>query len=90
VWVTDKIKSDLAQSKRGGNKGMMNLGDIKGYPLEMEMNQSQQGMDMKIVISATEVSTKPIDDAVFVANTEGYEMSTYKAFMDKMKSAKQH
>lgn len=87
VWVTDKIKSDITKNKKG-DRGMMNLGDIKGYPLEMEMSQSQQGMDMKIVISATNVSTKPVDDSVFKVSTDGYKMSTYKEFSEKMKSMK--
>lgn len=88
VWVTDKIKSDMAQGKKGGNNGMMNLGDLKGYPLEMEMNQSQQGMEMKIIITATDVSTKTLDDSVFAVSTDGYNLTSYKAFMDKMKSMK--
>lgn len=87
VWVTDKIKHDITKNKKG-DRGMMNLGDIKGYPLEMEMKQSQQGMDMKIVISATDVSTKPVDDSVFKVSTDGYKMSTYKEFSEKMKSMK--
>lgn len=87
VWVTDKIKSDLAKSKKG-DRGMMDLGDIKGYPLEMEMKQSQQGMDMKIVISATDVNTNAVDDGVFAVNTEGYKMSSYKDYAEKMKAMK--
>jgi len=87
VWVTDKIKSDLAKSKKG-DRGMMDLGDIKGYPLEMEMKQSQQGMDMKIVISATDVNTNAVDEGVFAVNTEGYKMSSYKDYAEKMKAMK--
>lgn len=83
AWVTDKIIHDTNKNKRGG--GMMNLGDLKGYPLEMEMRQSQQGMDMKITITASDVSTKPVDDGVFIVSTEGYKMSTYKEFSAKMK-----
>ena len=84
VWVTDKIKSDIA--KRKGSKNMMNLGDIKGYPLEMEMKKNQGGMDMKIMMTATEVSTAPIPDSVFNVSTEGYKMSSYKEAMEKMKN----
>ncbi len=83
VWVTDKIKSDPV--KRRGGRGMMDLGDLKGYPLEMEIKQSQQGTEMKISIVATDVSTSSIDDSVFKANTEGYKMSSYKEFKEKMK-----
>lgn len=89
VWVTEKIKSNQAQGKKTGGRGMrMNLGDLKGYPLEMEMSQNQQGMDMKILITATEVLTTPIDDAVFTVSTEGYKMMTYKEMQDKMKAMK--
>lgn len=83
VWITDKIKHNMPKNK---NRGMMDLSDLKGYPLEMEMHQSQQGMDMKIMITASEVSTAPIDDSVFAVNTEGYKMSTYKEFSEKMKA----
>lgn len=86
VWVTDKIKSDLAKKSRGAGKGMMDLGDIKGYPLEMEMKQSQQGTEMKITMTASEVSTAPIADGVFAVSTAGYKMMTYKEAMEKMKS----
>jgi hypothetical protein len=88
VWVTDKLKS--AQGKKRGAKGMMmDLGELKGYPLEMEMSQSQQGMDMKILITATEVLTTPIDDATFTVSTDGYKMMTYKEMQEKMKAAKE-
>jgi len=63
----------------------MDLGDLKGYPLEMEIKQSQQGTEMKISIVATDVSTSNLDDSVFKANTEGYKMSSYKEFKEKMK-----
>jgi 3D (Asp-Asp-Asp) domain-containing protein len=90
VWVTEKIKSNQAQGKKRGGRGMMmDLGDLKGYPLEMEMSQSQQGMDMKILITATEVLTTPIDDATFTVSTEGYKMMSYKEMQDKMKAAKE-
>ena len=90
VWVTDKIKSNQAQGKKRGGRGMsMDLGDLKGYPLEMEMSQSQQGMDMKILISATEVLTTPIDDAIFTVSTDGYKMMTYKEMQEKMKAARE-
>ena len=62
---------------------------VKGYPLEMEMSQSQQGMDMKILITATEVLTTPIDDATFTVSTEGYKMMSYKEMQEKMKAAKE-
>ena len=90
VWVTEKIKANQTTGKKSGGRGMMmDLGDLKGYPLEMEMNQSQQGMDMKILISASEVSTTPLEDAVFTVSTDGYKMMTYKEMQEKMKAAKE-
>jgi len=83
VWITEKITSNAAKNKKG--KNMMDLGDIKGYPLEMEMKQSQQGMDMKIMITASEVTTTPIADSVFNVSTDGYNMVSYKDAMEKMK-----
>jgi hypothetical protein len=90
VWVTEKIKANQTNGKKSGSRGMMmDLGDLKGYPLEMEMSQSQQGMDMKILISASEVSTTPLEDAVFTVSTDGYKMMTYKEMQEKMKAAKE-
>jgi hypothetical protein len=84
VWVTDKIKYDAGKNK--GGKDMMDLGDIKGYPLEIEIKQSQQGMDMKILMTATDVSTAPLADATFNVSTEGYTMTSYQETMAKMKA----
>lgn len=84
VWFTEKIKMDPSGVKQ--SKGMFDLGDIKGTPLEMEIKQNSNGMDIKIIVTTTEVLTTPLDDSIFVANTEGYTMSTYKEWMDKMKS----
>lgn len=85
VWVTEKIKGP--QTKAGGGRRgmMMDFGDLKGYPLEMEMSQSQQGMDMKIVVTTSEVSTTNIDDSTFVISTDGYKMSTYTEYKEQMK-----
>lgn len=87
AWVTDKIKTP--EKAKGGRGGMMELGDLKGYPLEMEMAMNQQGMDMKVLVSTSEVSTANIDDSVFTVSTDGYKMKTYaeqKAEMKKMES----
>lgn len=89
VWVTDKIKAENNPAKKTSGRGgsmMMDFGDLKGYPLEIEMNTNQQGMDMKILISATEVLTTPIDDAIFTVNTDGYKMMSYKEMQEKMKA----
>jgi hypothetical protein len=86
VWYTDKLKRPEHGSK-SRNRMAPDLGDLKGLPLEIEMNQSANGQDMKIMISATEVSTANIDDSVFTVNTDGYKMLTYKEYMDKIKAA---
>ncbi len=85
LWITDKIKYDKNRSKTAG-RGMTDFGDLKGHPLGMEMSQEMQGSEMKIVMTTTEVSTKPIDDSVFAINTEGYKMMTYQQFQDQMKA----
>ncbi|MBA3662978.1 MAG: DUF4412 domain-containing protein [Bacteroidetes bacterium] len=89
VWVTDKIKTPETGKSGKSRGGMMDLGDLKGYPLEMEMSQSQQGMDMKILVTTSEVSTANIDDSIFNVSTEGYKMRSYaeqKAEMKKMEA----
>ena len=90
VWVTDKIKAENNPAKKTGGRGssmMMDFGDLKGYPLEIEMNTNQQGMAMKILISATEVLTTPIEDSFFTVSTDGYKMMSYKEMQEKMKAS---
>ena len=87
VWVTDKLKSNHTQGKKGGGRMALDFGDLKGYPLEIEMSTNQQGVDMKITVAATEVSTAPIDDSVFNLSTDGYKMMSYKEMQDKIKAA---
>lgn len=87
LWVTDKIKQSEGYKKGAAGRGNgMNFGDLKGYPLAIEAAQNQGGMEMKVLMTATEVSTAAIDDAVFKPNTEGYKMMTFKEYMDKMKA----
>ena len=86
LWVTDKLKPSEGFMKGGRRGSGMNYGDLKGYPLVIEAAQNQGGMEMKVMMTATEVSTAAIDDAVFKPNTEGYKMMTYKEYMDKMKA----
>lgn len=86
VWITEKIKSTAAKGRRMGGRGMqMDFGELKGYPLQIEMTQNQNGSEMKIVISATDVSTSAIEDSVFKLDTEGYNMMTYKQYKEQMK-----
>jgi hypothetical protein len=84
VWYTDKIKINPSH-RRSANRGMTDLGDLKGHPMAMEMTQDYQGGEMKINMTTTEVKQTPIDDAVFVPNTEGYKMMSYKEAKDMMK-----
>jgi hypothetical protein len=86
VWVTDKLKSPEPATKgRRGGMGM-DFGDLKGFPLEIAMNSNQGGQNMKIMIAASEVSTGNIDDKEFTPSTDGYKLSTYKEFKEKMKA----
>lgn len=86
VWFTEKLKYSPSKTKgrRGAN---MNFGDLKGRPLEIELSMNQQGMDMKVMVTTTEVSTSAIDDSVFKADVTGYKMMTYKEMQEKMKAA---
>jgi GLPGLI family protein len=68
VWYTDKIQSS---SGSGRNQGQFK--NLKGAPLEFSMNQGQFKMQM----TATNVSTSPVADAKFTANTEGYTEKSY-------------
>jgi hypothetical protein len=86
LWVTDKIKYDHPEANKAAGKGMMDLTDLKGYPLGMEMGQNTQGMDINIIMTTTEVLTTPVDDAAFVISTEGYTMMTYAEMLDKQKT----
>ncbi|HQQ94339.1 MAG TPA: hypothetical protein PLQ93_07280 [Bacteroidia bacterium] len=86
VWVTDKIKSTAARGKRTGGRGMqMDFGDLKGYPLQIESSQNQNGTEMKMVMTALEVSTAPIEDNFFKISTEGYTMMSYQQMQENMK-----
>lgn len=67
VWYTEKIQSSSAGKSSGQFKG------LKGAPLEFSMNQGQFKMQM----SATNVSTSPMADSKFIANTEGYTEKSY-------------
>jgi hypothetical protein len=87
VWVTDKIKTPDTKAGSARRGGMMDLGDIKGYPLEMEMSMNQGGMDMKMLVTTSEVTTAAIDDSAFTVSTEGYKMSTYAEYKEQLKKA---
>ena len=43
-------------------------------------------MEIKILIIATEINTKQIDDSVFQINTDGFSMMSYSEYMEKLKS----
>lgn len=87
VWFTEKLKKPEMKVKSGRRGGMgPDLGDLKGMPLEIEMTSSQGGQNMKVMLTASEVSTGNIDDKEFTPSTEGYKLSTYKEFKEKMKA----
>jgi len=86
VWFTDKIKQPT--TKANIKKGMMggpDLSSLKGFPMQTEMTVNQQGTELKVISTVTEVLTTPIDDAVFKVNTEGYKMMTYTELKETMK-----
>jgi len=86
VWFTDKIKQPTTKSSM--KKGMMggpDLSSLKGFPMQTEMSMTQQGMEMKVISTVTEVLTTAIDDSVFKINTEGYKMMTYSELKETMK-----
>ena len=86
LWVTEKVKYMHPEANKAAGKGMLDLSELKGYPLAMEMNQSANGMAMKIIMTTTEISTGPIDDSVFVLNTDGYKLMNYKEMQAKQKA----
>lgn len=84
LWVTDKlnIKNNSLMRAQGGKDGL-DLSELKGYPLAMEMNQSMNGQNLQMIMTATSVTAGPIDDAIFQLSTEGYRMMTYKEMMSR-------
>lgn len=88
VWFTEKIKSVPSGGRAGSSKRTgMDFGDIKGQPLAFEASKkSAEGVEMKIVMTTTEVSTATLSDSVFVPATEDYTMMSFKDYMEKMKS----
>ena len=77
--------SAKSKGKRGGMMGGPDLTELKGFPMQTEMTANNQGMDMKMISTVTEVSTGAIDDAVFKVSTDGYKMMTYKELKEQMK-----
>lgn len=86
VWYTDKIDFDLSDVKKDASNRMLDMGDLKGYPLGIEVPLNIQGQAMKLIITTTDVNTQPVDEGVFAVNTEGYKMVKYKELLDLMKS----
>jgi hypothetical protein len=89
AWVTDKIKRPATPKGQKGSRMMSgpDLGDLNGFPMEMSFTQSQQGMDLNITVTTTEVKTDKLDDSIFKIDTEGYKMMTYKEMKEQMKAA---
>jgi len=66
-----------------GGKDAIDLSELKGYPLSMEMDQQFNGMTLKMIMTARSVTIGPLEDSVFVVNTEGYRMMTYKEMLSR-------
>jgi hypothetical protein len=74
VWFTDKLKSGITMD---GILAKEVVNKINGVALQVENSQG----DMKARFVATEVSTKPVPDAVFNPSTAGYtERKTGQGF----------
>lgn len=87
IWYTEKLKQSNASIRKANRRSMaVDLSELKGSPLAMETTMSMQGMEVKSVMIATEVKLDPIDDSVFIPNTEGYNIMTFKEYQDRMRS----
>jgi hypothetical protein len=86
VWYTDKIKYDQAMASKARGRGGVDLSELKGYPLGVEMAMNNQGMDMKINMTATEVTEGPLAESLFTPETSGYKMMNYKEAMEAQKA----
>jgi len=82
VWYTDKIKS---QANKKQSKNMPDFGELTGYPMKYEGPFNIMGMELKRVVTATEVSESNIDEATFVPSTEGFNLKTYKELKEESK-----
>jgi len=86
IWYTDKIKHDQSMASKARGRNSLDLSELKGYPLGMEMAMNNQGMEMKINMMATEVTEGPLDEKIFTPETGGYKMMSYKEAMEMQKS----
>lgn len=67
MFVTDKITAIPQQAVQMGTH-------LKGFPLYMEMNMSQMGMNLKITNEVTEIKPESVSDDKFdMTPLEGYE-----------------
>lgn len=89
VWYTDKIRMNNELVRKANKRSSIDLGDLKGVPLAFESKGKMFGMDVTTIMTVTEILTTDIPDSVFVPNTEGYEVDSYKVYMDKMKAMQQ-
>lgn len=64
IWTTDKIRNVSGV----GPVNAEALSKVKGMALEVDMEQG----GIKTRMMATEISTKPVADAVFVVSTNGF------------------
>ncbi|MCX8079709.1 MAG: hypothetical protein N3F09_00565 [Bacteroidia bacterium] len=85
AWINDKIQApkSYAMARRGGNLGS---DEIKGYPFQSEFEMDAQGQKIKFIETVTEVSTDFIPDNVFVPNTDGYNIKSFKEFIESAKN----
>lgn len=87
IWFTDKLKPASSTVRKANRRSMaFDLSELNGIPLAMEAMVSMQGMEFKSLMIATEINTNPIDDTVFIPNTDGYNVMSFKEYQEKMKA----
>lgn len=87
AWVTERIKANQTPRK-AASRGVADLGDLKGQPLEMEITHNSQGNNVRIIMTTTQVLTTPLPDSLFVPKTAGYPMLGFADWQKQMKAQK--
>jgi GLPGLI family protein len=76
VWYTEEIPNAL-----NGDESMQDFKNLKGMPMEFEVQQPEQGFTMKML--ATKVLKENVDDAKFIV-PEGYTETTKEELMKSL------
>lgn len=87
VWVTDRIKTDQTPRTLQQRRGGVDLGNLKGHPLEMEMKHRQDNQDVTVKMTTLSVDTTALADEEFTPETAGYKLIPFSEWKEKMKNA---